>query len=81
MKLLTGFSKPHQPPVLVPYWPEPAGLTYGVRQEPDMDLWPRVLSPSHNSKKALDLRNHLWPSGNRTVSPEAGLFPCHMLEQ
>lgn len=46
-----------------------------------MDLWPRVLSPSHNSKKALDLRNHLWPSGNRTVSPEAGLFPCHMLEQ
>lgn len=40
-----------------------------------MDLWPRVLSPSHNSKKALDLRNHLWPSGNRTVSPEAGLFP------
>lgn len=42
-----------------------------------MDLWPRVLSPSHNSKKALDLRNHLWPSGNRTVKqvsshPHAG---------
>lgn len=56
-RFLTGCSQPHYPSVLVTLLAlvQAAGLTSRVRLEPDVALWPQVLSPTGSSQKALGL--------------------------